>query len=275
VTIWIGTSGWRYPRWRGDFYPRGLRQRDELRYAAEHMNSVEINGSFYSLQRRSRFEEWAASVPEDFVFAVKGGRFITHMKKLRGIETPLANFFASGVLALDQKLGPIIWQLPPNLGFNAGRMDEFFAQLPRSAGSAAGIAAHHDQRIPDDQALVKAAHPRRRLRHAIEVRHESFRTQEFYQLLRRYKLALVISDNPGKWPIFTELTTDLMYLRLHGHDQLYVSGYSDRELDEWATKISSWAERGCDVYVYFDNDAKVHAPFDAMNLMERLGVTAA
>jgi uncharacterized protein YecE (DUF72 family) len=274
VTIWIGTSGWRYPRWRGDFYPRGLRQRDELRYAAEHMNSVEINGSFYSLQRRSRFEEWAASVPEDFVFAVKGGRFITHMKKLRGIETPLANFFASGVLALDQKLGPIIWQLPPNLGFNAGRMDEFFAQLPRSAGSAAGIAAHHDQRIPDDQALVKAAHPRRRLRHAIEVRHESFRTQEFYQLLRRYKLALVISDNPGKWPIFTELTTDLMYLRLHGHDQLYVSGYSDRELDEWATKISSWAERGCDVYVYFDNDAKVHAPFDAMNLMERLGVTA-
>jgi uncharacterized protein YecE (DUF72 family) len=274
VTIWIGTSGWRYPRWRGDFYPRGLRQRDELRYAAEHMNSVEINGSFYSLQRRSRFEEWAASVPEDFVFAVKGGRFITHMKKLRGIETPLANFFASGVLALDQKLGPIIWQLPPNLGFNAGRMDEFFAQLPRSAGSAAGIAAHHDQRIPDDQALVKAAHPRRRLRHAIEVRHESFRTQEFYQLLRRYKLALVISDNPGKWPIFTELTTDLMYLRLHGHDQLYVSGYSDRELDEWATKISSWTERGCDVYVYFDNDAKVHAPFDAMNLMERLGVTA-
>jgi uncharacterized protein YecE (DUF72 family) len=274
VTIWIGTSGWRYPRWRGDFYPRRLRQRDELRYAAEHMNSVEINGSFYSLQRRSRFEEWAASVPEDFVFAVKGGRFITHMKKLRGIETPLANFFASGVLALDQKLGPIIWQLPPNLGFNAGRMDEFFAQLPRSAGSAAGIAAHHDQRIPDDQALVKAAHPRRRLRHAIEVRHESFRTQEFYQLLRRYKLALVISDNPGKWPIFTELTTDLMYLRLHGHDQLYVSGYSDRELDEWATKISSWAERGCDVYVYFDNDAKVHAPFDAMNLMERLGVTA-
>jgi uncharacterized protein YecE (DUF72 family) len=238
------------------------------------MNSVEINGSFYSLQRRSRFEEWAASVPEDFVFAVKGGRFITHMKKLRGIETPLANFFASGVLALDQKLGPIIWQLPPNLGFNAGRMDEFFAQLPRSAGSAAGIAAHHDQRIPDDQALVKAAHPRRRLRHAIEARHESFRTQEFYQLLRRYKLALVISDNPGKWPIFTELTTDLMYLRLHGHDQLYVSGYSDRELDEWATKISSWTARGCDVYVYFDNDAKVHAPFDAMNLMERLGVTA-
>ena len=272
MTIRIGISGWRYPRWRGTFYPRGLPQRQELRYAAERMNSVEINGSFYSLQRRALFEEWATSVPQDFVFAVKGGRFITHMKKLSGIETPLANFFASGILALDQKLGPILWQLPPNLGFNSDRMDAFFAQLPRTTGSAASIAADHDQRVPDDQALIKAPHPRRRMRHAVEVRHESFRTHDFYQLLRRHKLALVISDNPGKWPIFTEITTDLMYVRLHGHDQLYVSGYSDRELDEWATKITSWVERGCDVYVYFDNDAKVHAPFDAMSLMDRLGV---
>lgn len=274
MTVRIGISGWTYPRWRGTFYPRGLPQRQELRYAAERMNSVEINGSFYSLQRRSSFEAWAASVPEDFVFAVKGGRFITHMKKLSGIETPLANFLASGVLALDQKLGPILWQLPPSLGFNADRMDAFLAQLPRSAGSAAEIAAHHDQRVPDDRALTKAVHPRYRLRHAIEPRHESFRTPEFYRLLRRYKMALVISDNPGKWPIFTEITTDLMYVRLHGHDQLYVSGYSEHELDEWAAKIRSWTERGCDVYVYFDNDAKVHAPFDAMSLMERLGVRA-
>jgi uncharacterized protein YecE (DUF72 family) len=270
VTVWIGISGWRYPRWRGTFYPQGLPQREELRYAAERMNSVEINGSFYSLQRRSYFEQWVASTPDDFVFAVKGGRFITHMKKLRDIETPLANFFASGVLALDRKLGPILWQLPPNLGFDVERMNEFLAQLPRSAGSASDIAAHHDQRIPDDQALIKATHPRRRLRHAIEVRHESFRSPEFYQLLRRHRMALVISDNPGRWPIFTEITTDLMYLRLHGHSELYASGYSDRELDEWATKIRSWVERGCDVYVYFDNDAKVHAPFDAISLMDRL-----
>jgi uncharacterized protein YecE (DUF72 family) len=132
VTVRIGISGWRYPPWRGVFYPPGLPQRDELRYVAERMNSVEINGSFYSLQRRSNFEMWAALVPEDFVFAVKGGRFITHMKKLSGIETPLANFFASGVLALNQKLGPILWQLPPNLGFDADRMDAFFEQLPRA-----------------------------------------------------------------------------------------------------------------------------------------------
>ena len=275
MTVWIGISGWTYPRWRGTFYPRGLPQREELRYAAERMNSVEINGSFYSLQRRSSFETWAACVPEGFVFAVKGGRFITHMKKLSGIETALANFLASGVLALDQKLGPILWQLPPNLGFNADRMQAFFDQLPGTAGSAAKIAADHDRRVPDDHALTKAQRPRRRLRHAIEVRHESFRNRDFYKLLSRYKIALVVADNPGKWPIITEITTDLMYVRLHGHDQLYASGYSDRELDEWATKIRSWVERGCDVYAYFDNDAKVRAPFDAISLMARLGVRAA
>ena len=241
---------------------------------AERMNSVEINGSFYSLQRRSRFEEWTAQVPEDFEFAVKGGRFITHMKKLSGIETPLANFFASGVLALDQKLGPILWQLPPNLGFDVDRMEAFFARLPPTAGSVAKIAAQHDQRVPDDQALTKAAHPSRRLRHAVEVRHESFRNREFYELLRQHEIALVVADNPGQWPIITEITTDLMYVRLHGHDQLYASGYSDQELDEWAAKIKSWSEQGCDVYVYCDNDAKVRAPYDAMGLMERLGLRA-
>jgi uncharacterized protein YecE (DUF72 family) len=241
---------------------------------AERMNSVEINGSFYALQRRSRFEEWAMSVPEDFVFAVKGGRFITHMKKLSGVETPLANFFASGVLALDHKLGPILWQLPPNLGFDPDRMDAFFSRLPRTAGSAAKIAVEHDQRVPDDQALIKATHPTRRVRHAVEVRHESFRNQEFYTLLRQHKIALVVADNPGQWPIISEITTDMMYVRLHGHDQLYASGYSDRELDEWATKIKSWTEQGCDVYVYCDNDAKVRAPYDAMGLMDRLGVRA-
>jgi uncharacterized protein YecE (DUF72 family) len=249
VTVRIGISGWTYPPWRGKFYPPGLPHREELRYVAERMNSVEINGSFYSLQRRSSYQTWAASVPEDFVFAVKGGRFITHMKKLSGIETPLANFFASGVLALDQKLGPILWQLPPNLGFDADRMEAFFAQLPRTVGSAAKIATNHDQR-------------------------ESFRTREFYGLLRGHKIALVVADNPGQWPIITEITTDLMYVRLHGHDQLYASGYSDRELDEWAAKINSWTERGCDVYVYCDNDAKVRAPYDAMGLMDRLGVPA-
>jgi uncharacterized protein YecE (DUF72 family) len=152
-------------------------------------------------------------------------------------------------------------------------MDAFFAQLPRTTGSAAKIAANHDQRVSDDHALIKAPHPRQRLRHAVEVRHESFRVREFYGLLRRHKITLVVADNPGQWPIITEITTDFMYVRLHGHDQLYASGYSDRELDDWAAKINSWTERGCDVFVYCDNDAKVRAPYDAMGLMDRLGLS--
>ena len=181
---------------------------------------------------------------------------------------------ASGVLALDQKLGPILWQLPPNLGFDADRMDAFFAQLPRTAGAAAKIAANHDQRVSDDHALIKAAHRGSGCAMPSRCGTRASVPREFYQLLRRHKIALVVADNPGQWPIITEITTDFMYVRLHGHDQLYASGYSDRELDEWAAKINSWTERGCDVYVYCDNDAKVRAPYDAMGLMERLGIRA-
>jgi uncharacterized protein YecE (DUF72 family) len=272
VTIRVGISGWTYHPWRGDFYPRGLRQRDELSFVAERMNSVEINGSFYSLQWRSSYASWAAAVPDDFVFAVKGGRFITHMKKLSDIETPLANFLGSGVLALDRKLGPLLWQLPPNLGFDADRMHTFLTALPRTAGAAAVIATGRDHRVSDHRGQLTAAHPDHPLRHAVEVRHESFRNRDFYELLRHQHVALVLADNPGQWPIIEERTSDLMYVRLHGHQELYASGYSDRELDEWAARIRVWSEAGQDVYVYCDNDAKVRAPYDAMGLMRRLGL---
>jgi uncharacterized protein YecE (DUF72 family) len=274
VDVRIGISGWTYAPWRGRFYPRGLGQRNELAYVAERMNSVEINGSFYSLQRRSSYEAWAAAVPDDFVFSVKGGRFITHMKKLAGIETPLANFLASGVLALGPKLGPILWQLPPNLGFDSERIEAFFQLLPRTTGAAAAIAVDHDQRIPADRALTTVADPAQRIRHAVEVRHETFRTNEFYELLRRQQVALVVADSPGKWPFIEEITTDFMYVRLHGHDELYTSGYSDESLDEWAAKIRNWVAANQDVYIYCDNDAKVRAPYDAMGLMQRLGLNA-
>ena len=238
------------------------------------MNSVEINGSFYSLQRRSSFEAWARAVPEGFVYAVKGGRFITHMKKLNDIDTPLANFFASGVLALEHKLGPILWQFPGSFAFDHRRMSDFLDRLPKTTGAAAELAARHDHRVSEDRALVTANRPGQRLRHAFEVRHESFRSVEFYDLLRSHQMAMVVSDNPGKWPVFEEVTTDLMYVRLHGHEQLYASGYSDRELDEWAAKIIGWTGAGQDVYLYCDNDAKVRAPYDAMGLMRRLDLSA-
>src|SRR5512132_1907221 len=135
----IGISGWRYAGWRGKFYPKGLPQHHELQFASGAFNSVEINGSFYSLQRPSSYQRWHSETPDDFVFSVKGARFITHMKKLRDIETPLANFFASGVLALREKLGPILWQLPPNLGFDAERLRGFFGALPRTVLGAAEV----------------------------------------------------------------------------------------------------------------------------------------
>ena len=151
----VGISGWRYPPWRGVFYPAGLAQRRELEYASRRMTSVEINGSFYSLQRPESYRRWAAETPDDFVFAVKGPRFVTHMKKLAGVEAPLANFFASGVLALGPKLGPLLWQLPPSLGFDPGRLDRFFEQLPRSTGAAAALAERHDERM-DGRSLLTA-----------------------------------------------------------------------------------------------------------------------
>lgn len=266
--IRIGTSGWRYPPWRGDFYPRGLVQRRELEYLSHRMNSAEINGSFYSLQRPERYRSWVAQTPDDFVFAVKGGRFITHMKQLRDVETPLANFFASGVLALGRKLGPFLWQLPPRLAFDAERMETFFGLLPRTSHAAAKLAGKHDDKLKSDP--YTEAKPRRRLRHAVEVRHESFTAPESIELFRKHDIALVVADTAGKWPLLEEPTSDeFMYVRLHGDEELYVSGYSDKALEKWARKIKDWNR---DVYVYFDNDVKVEAPKNAITLANLLGV---
>jgi len=285
----IGISGWTYPAWRGRFYPKGLAQRRELEYVAQRMRSVEINGSFYSLQRPSSYESWRAQTPDGFMFAVKGGRFITHMKKLAGVEAPLANFFASGVLALGPKLGPVLWQVPPVLRFDPDRLAAFFDLLPRTTYEAARLARDHDQRL-DGRALTEADADRP-LRHALEVRHASYCTREFVDLLRAHDIALVVADTAGLWPDLEDVTADFVYVRLHGADELYVSGYTEAALDEWAAKIRRWAagasptgehtvapparrvRGGRDVFVYFDNDAKVHAPFDALALAERLGLT--
>lgn len=283
--IRIGISGWRYAGWRGKFYPSGLVQRRELGFAAERFDSIELNGSFYSLQRPESYRSWYAEVPPGFTFAVKGSRYITHMLKLRNVEAALANFFASGVLALEDKLGPFLWQFPPQLAFD-GRFEEFLAQLPRDVTQAAALARRHDTRLRDRS--FTAPRSRRALAHAIEVRHPSFCTPEFVGLLRRYGAALVVADTAGRWPLMEDVTADFVYVRLHGDMKLYESGYGRAALRRWAERIRAWSaggeidearrisgpaplrRRGRDVYVYFDNDAKVHAPYDAMALRRLL-----
>ncbi|GAB6986336.1 DUF72 domain-containing protein [Nocardioides pyridinolyticus] len=267
----VGISGWTYAGWRGDFYPRGLPHRKELAYAAERLGSVEINGSFYSLQRPSSYRSWREQVPDDFCFAVKGGRFVTHLKRLRDVETPLANFFASGVLELGPTLGPFLWQLPERLEYDAALLADFFALLPRTVGEVAALARRHDAKVPDERASTRA--PRglagERVRHALEFRSSTYCTDEAFALLCEHDVACVVADSAGRWPMAEAVTSDLVYVRLHGDTELYTSGYSDAALDRWAEKCRGWAEQA-DVVVYFDNDAKGFAPHDAVRLQERL-----
>ena len=265
----VGISGWRYAGWRGDFYPTGLAQRRELAYASERLPTIEINGSFYSLQRPTSYAAWHAETPDHFVFAVKGGRYITHMKRLVDVRAAVANFFASGLLALGPKLGPVLWQLPARTSFDADVLRDFLALLPTTTGSAAELARHHDSKLPPDRALTTAASDVP-LRHALEPRHPSFATPLALEILREFGVGLVVSDAGSKWPRFEDVTADFVYARLHGAEELYVSGYTPMALDEWADKVRGWLADGCDVYVYFDNDAKVRAPYDALALMERL-----
>ncbi|HEU4910955.1 MAG TPA: DUF72 domain-containing protein [Actinomycetes bacterium] len=266
----VGISGWTYAPWRGVYYPTGLAHRRELEYASRRFTSIEVNGSFYSLQKPQSWQAWREQTPDGFLFSVKGGRFITHMKKLRDVETPLANFFASGLLALGDKLGPVLWQLPPNLGFDEARLRDFLRRLPRTTTEAARLAEQHDERLEGRSVTTTDAD--RPLRHAMEVRHPSFDNQAFLDLLREQEVAVVTADTAGKWPLLLEPTTDLAYVRLHGEAELYVSGYDEASLRRWANRVRGWQERGCDVVVYFDNDAKVRAPVDAERLMALLGL---
>ena len=285
-TVRIGISGWTYGGWRGTFYPKGLPHAGELAYASRQVDTIEINGTHYSLQRPDSFARWHDDTPEDFVLAVKAQRFITHMKRLREIATPLANFFASGILRLEEKLGPILWQFPPSFRFSAERLDQFFTLLPRDTEAAAALSEHHDRWLAG-RVWTRTGH-RRELRHAIEIRHQSFLDPAFVALLRRHQVAFVFADSV-EWPYAEDITADFVYLRLHGSEELYASGYSDEALDHWAARIRLWA-RGLepndaqlidrnprppraetrDVFVYFDNDAKVRAPVDAHSLRTKV-----
>ena len=283
--IRIGISGWRYKGWRGPFYPGRLPQSEELEYAASRFRTIELNGSFYSLQRPESFLRWRAETPDDFVFAVKGSRYLTHMRKLKGVETALANFFAQGLLALGEKLGPILWQFPPQWKMDGDRLTQFFEMLPRTHKQAADLASRHGPRL-QGRAWLQVQHDRE-IRHAIEVRHQSFVCEEFIALLRRHNVASVVADTVD-WPRMMDVTSDFVYCRLHGDKQLYASGYEPRALDGWAERVLHWAGGGDltdglhastkrarrktrrDVYLYFDNDAKVRAPADARALSKKV-----
>lgn len=283
--IRIGISGWRYKGWRGTFYPPKLAQRLELEYASSHFKSIELNGSFYSLQRPASFERWRETTPRDFVFSVKGSRFITHMLRLRGVEAALGNFLAQGVLALREKLGPILWQFPANMNFDAELFGAFFALLPRTQEEAAAFGRRHGNR-PKGRTWF-AVQQDRPLRHAVEIRNTSFVGEEFIALLRRHRVALVVADTV-EWPLLMDVTADFVYCRLHGSEQLYASGYDENAIDTWAHRVVRWArgeevldgDRASvkdarrkskrDVFVYFDNDAKVRAPVDAQSLRKRI-----
>jgi uncharacterized protein YecE (DUF72 family) len=286
ANIRIGVSGWTYPPWRGAFFPKGLPQKQELQYASSIFRAIEVNGTFYRLQHPASFARWAEETPNDFVFAVKAPRFITHMRRLREPEAPLANFFASGVLRLGHKLGPILWQFPPNFSFDPELLRRFAEMLPHDTDDALKLARRHDERLKDKAWL--SVESRRTLRHAIEIRHESFRDPAFVDLLREYRIALVCADTV-KWPRLMDVTTDFVYCRLHGSRELYRSGYDEADLDCWTARACDWAagrrvdgdfaghaksNRGKhDVFVFFDNTDKLHAPDDARGMMRRLGQT--
>jgi uncharacterized protein YecE (DUF72 family) len=286
--ILIGISGWRYPPWRQVFYPKGLTQKRELEFASRALPTIELNGSFYALQRPGSYIHWYEQTPPGFVFSVKANRYITHILRLEGIEAAMANFFASGLLALKEKLGPILWQFPPSFKFDAQQFESFLKQLPHDTQAAAKLAEKREAYMHGRDYLH--TDQKRPLRHAVEIRNKSFETPEFIALLRNYKVALVIADTAGKWPYKEDITADFTYLRLHGDAELYSSGYTDTALNRWAARITAWSKgtqpqdahrisdqspalrKSRDVYCYFDNDIKVKAPFDARKLLQRLGL---
>jgi uncharacterized protein YecE (DUF72 family) len=270
----IGTSGWTYPHWRGSFYPAGLARRRELSFLAERLDTVEINGTFYSLTRPTACEGWRQSVGDDFLFAVKGSRYLTHMLKLQKFEAPLANFFSSGILRLGRHLGPILWQLPPSLAFHRERVRPFLEALPRDVVDAERWARKHDRRTTGRAALRAPDGRDAVLHHAVEPRHPSWFEDRALAELEALGLALVVADTAGRHPFSLARTAGFSYIRLHGATQLYASRYDDREIASWATRVCELRDAGVDVYVYFDNDAHAHAPHDALRLRAAVGAPA-
>ena len=286
--IRVGISGWHYGPWRGGFYPKGLSQKRQLEYASRALPTIELNGSFYSLQRPSSYASWYADTPPEFVFSVKAPRYIMQVLRSRDVKAPLANFFASGVANLREKLGPILWQFPPFFQYDSAMLDHFLSLLPHDGDHASALARRHDAKVAG-RAQVDFG-PARALRHAIEVRNDSFVDPGFIALLRKRKVALVVADTAGRWPEYEDMTADFVYIRLHGDEKLYTSAYMETAIARWAKRIRFWSEGAeppgarrispkpapashrRDVFCYFDNTAKVHAPANARRMLKKLEV---
>jgi uncharacterized protein YecE (DUF72 family) len=279
-SVRTGIAGWVFADWRGAFYPEGLPQKQELAYASAALGIIEINGTFRSLQKPQSFLTWAGQTPDGFMFAIKGPQLVTHIKRLKDVEEPLANFFASGPLALGAKLGPFVWQLPPNLSYDPERMENFFSLLPETGEETAALAGRHTERVPEPHLAAAGVGA---VRHAVEVRHESFADPGFIAQLKRHNVALVAADT-AQWPTL-DLTADFAYCRLQGAPGR--DRYEEADLDRWAARIGAWAAgrpmadgdfvvppeadpAPRDVFAIFVSTDKVHAPRNAQALMQLL-----
>ena len=261
MSIRIGLSGWSYDTWSGSYYPSDLPRERWLEYVSRDFSTVEINRSFYSLLRPDIYETWRSIVPNDFRFAVKGSRYITHMKSLRDVDIPLANFFASGVLELGDKLDTCLWQLPHQRKIAPELVASFVGKLPRTLSEAGELARAHDQRVTEFQPSDLSPAP---LRHAIELRRLDVLDATVMTALRSHNAAIALSHS-SRWPLIQETTADFSYIRLHGPHQLYDSEYGAKALEAWSERVSDLAAFG-DVLVYFDNDGHAYAPNDARSL---------
>lgn len=269
MTIRTGTAGWVFEPWRGEFYPAGLVQKKELAYAASRLGTIEINATFRANQKPESFTKWAGETRDGFVFSIKGAQLVTHIKRLKNCELELANFFASGPLALGAKLGPFVWQLPPNLHYDRAVLENFLALLPNSIDEYVALAGKADARLKSTPFLD--ADNVRSIRHAIELRNPSFDRSEVRELLAAHNVAQVIADTaeqPSR-----NLTADFAYCRLQGPVRPDAAGYTAPDIADWATQIHQWDSEGKDVFAYFVHEDKLHAPANAIALRQTLGIT--
>lgn len=239
--VYIGTSGWNYDHWRDDFY-RGVRKKDWLKFCADRFTGIEINATFYRLQNRSTFSRWRDQTPPGFHFAAKGNRFLTHNKKLND-PRPAVRLERERAQGLGDKLAAVLWQLPGNFHFHLDRL----------------------------QAFADALGSWNTVRHTIEFRHRSWFVDEVADCLAQHRIAVCQSD-AADWPMWEAVTTDMVYVRLHGHSRTYASAYSNASLQQWAKRVCRWQKEGREVHVYFDNDGEGAAPHDALRLMEYAGI---